>query len=36
MEALLEVGYRGCVAHEFIPTRSAMEGLRQAIAICDV
>jgi sugar phosphate isomerase/epimerase len=36
MKALLEVGYRGYVAHEFIPTRSAMEGLRQAIAICDV
>jgi hydroxypyruvate isomerase len=36
MKALLEVGYRGYVAHEFIPTRGAMDGLRQAIAICDV
>ena len=36
MKALLEVGYRGYVAHEFIPTRSAMEGLRQAISVCDV
>jgi hydroxypyruvate isomerase len=36
MKALLEVGYRGYVAQEFIPTRSAMEGLRQAISICDV
>ena len=36
MRALLEVGYRGYVAHEFIPTRSAIEGLRQAISICDV
>jgi hydroxypyruvate isomerase len=36
MRALLEVGYGGYVAHEFIPTRSAMEGLRQAISICDV
>ena len=36
MKALLEVGYRGYVAHEFIPTRNAREGLRQAISICDV
>ncbi len=36
MKALVEVGYRGYVAHEFIPTRSAIEGLRQAMAICDV
>jgi hydroxypyruvate isomerase len=36
MKALLDVGYRGYVAHEFIPTRDAMEGLRQAVAICDV
>jgi hydroxypyruvate isomerase len=36
MHALLEVGYSGYVAHEFIPTRSAIEGLRQALSICDV
>ena len=36
MKKLLEIGYTGYVGHEFIPTRSAMAGLRQAIAICDV
>jgi len=36
MKALLDIGYAGYVAQEFIPTRSAMEGLRQAIQICDV
>jgi sugar phosphate isomerase/epimerase len=36
MKALLDAGYRGYVAQEFIPTRNAMEGLREAIAICDV
>ena len=36
MKALLEVGYAGYVAQEFIPTRSAIEGLREAISICDV
>ena len=36
MKTLLEIGYRGYVAHEFIPTRGAMKGLRQAISICDV
>ncbi len=36
MEALLEIGYEGYVGHEFIPTRNPMDGLRQAIALCDV
>ena len=36
MQALLDVGYSGYVAHEFIPTRGALEGLREAVAICDV
>ena len=36
MQALLDVGYSGYVAHEFIPTRGAMEGLREAVTICDV
>jgi hydroxypyruvate isomerase len=36
MTALLDVGYAGYVAQEFIPTRSPMAGLREAIAICDV
>jgi hydroxypyruvate isomerase len=36
MEALVEVGYKGCVGHEFIPTRDALQGLREAITLCDV
>jgi hydroxypyruvate isomerase len=36
MQALLEVGYDGYVGQEFIPTRDAMEGLREAVAVCDV
>jgi hydroxypyruvate isomerase len=36
MKTLLEIGYRGYVAHEFIPNRGAVQGLRQAISICDV
>jgi hydroxypyruvate isomerase len=36
MKALLDIGYTGYVAQEFIPTRSAMNGLRQAVQICDV
>ena len=36
MQALLEVGYGGYVGQEFIPTRDAMAGLREAVAWCDV
>jgi hydroxypyruvate isomerase len=36
MEALLEIGYKGHVGQEFIPTRDPLEGLRQACALCDV
>lgn len=36
MRALLEVGYTGYVGQEFIPTRDPMQGLRQAVALCDV
>ena len=36
MNAILETGYEGWVAQEFIPTRDPMTSLRQAIAICDV
>lgn len=36
MEALLEVGYTGYVGQEFIPTRDALQGLREAITLCDV
>jgi hydroxypyruvate isomerase len=36
MEALLEISYRGHVGQEFIPTRDPVEGLRQAVTVCDV
>ncbi len=36
MKALVDVGYDGFVAHEFIPTRDPMEGLREAVVLCDV
>ncbi len=36
MKALVDVGYDGFVAHEFIPTRDPMQGLREAVALCDV
>jgi hydroxypyruvate isomerase len=36
MRALLEVGYKGYVGQEFIPTRDALAGLQQACSLCDV
>ncbi|MBM3881335.1 MAG: TIM barrel protein [Verrucomicrobia bacterium] len=36
MRALVEVGYGGYVGHEFIPTRDPRQGLREAVAWCDV
>lgn len=36
MKALLDIGYEGFVGQEFIPTRDPMEGLREAIELCDV
>ena len=36
MKALADVGYKGYVGQEFIPTRDALEGLRQAVAVCTV
>lgn len=35
-KALVEKGYTGFVAQEFIPTRDPMTSLREAIVICDV
>ncbi|MFN5291071.1 MAG: hydroxypyruvate isomerase family protein [Gemmataceae bacterium] len=35
MKKLVQVGYKGFVGHEFIPTRNAREGLKQAILACD-
>lgn len=36
MRKLVQLGYKGYVGQEFIPTRDAYEGLRQAIQWCDV
>jgi len=36
MEALVDVGYRGYVGHEYIPTREPMKGLVEAVSLCDV
>jgi hydroxypyruvate isomerase len=36
MQALLEIGYKGHVGQEFIPTRDPLDGLRHAVALCDV
>ena len=36
MRTLLDLGYTGYVGQEFIPTRDPMEGLTQAVSLCDV
>jgi hydroxypyruvate isomerase len=36
MDALIEIGYQGFVGQEFIPTRNPLEGLREAVTLCDV
>jgi hydroxypyruvate isomerase len=36
MQALVEVGYKGHVGQEFIPTRDPARGLKEAVALCDV
>jgi hydroxypyruvate isomerase len=36
MRKLVEIGYKGFVGHEFIPTRDPLAGLKQAISLCDV
>ena len=36
MKALVDVGYKGFVGQEFIPTREPLAGLRQAVEVCDV
>ena len=30
------MGYKGYVGQEFIPTRDALQGLREAVVLCDV
>jgi sugar phosphate isomerase/epimerase len=36
MRKLVEIGYQGYVGHEFIPTRNPVDGLREAVRLCDV
>lgn len=36
MRKLLDIKYNGYVGQEFIPTRNPLEGLRQAVRLCDV
>lgn len=36
MTALVEVGYKGYVGQEFLPTRDPLAGLQQAVTVCDV
>jgi hydroxypyruvate isomerase len=36
MKAIAESGFKGCVAHEFIPKRGPLESLTYAARICDV
>jgi hydroxypyruvate isomerase len=36
MNALVEIGYKGYVGQEFIPTRDPLQGLLEAVSLCDV
>ena len=36
MQALLDIGYKGFVGQEFIPTGDPLTSLRQAVELCDV
>src|SRR5438094_903334 len=36
MRKLLDIKYTGYVGQEFIPTRNTLEGLTQAVRVCDV
>ena len=35
-QAIVEAGFTGYLAHEFVPKRDPVTSLRQAFAICDV
>src|SRR6185369_9131899 len=35
-KAIADTGFKGYVAHEFVPTRDALTSLREAITLCDV
>lgn len=36
MEEIVKTGYKGYVGQEFIPTRDPLEGLTEAVRLCDV
>jgi hydroxypyruvate isomerase len=36
MNEIVKTGYKGYVGHEFVPTRNPLEGLAEAVRICDV
>lgn len=36
MRALIDIGYKGYVGHEWIPTGEAYQQLKQAVELCDV
>ncbi|MBN2133700.1 MAG: TIM barrel protein [Sedimentisphaerales bacterium] len=36
MKAIAETGFTGYIGHEFMPTRNPLEGLRQAVTVCNV
>jgi hydroxypyruvate isomerase len=36
MKAIVETGYKGHVAQEFIPKRDPLTSLKQAVGICTV
>ena len=35
-DAIAQTGYRGYLAHEFVPTRNPMGSLREAVKLCTV
>jgi hydroxypyruvate isomerase len=36
MKAILQTGYKGYVAQEFVPKRDPLKSMEEAIRICDV
>ena len=36
MQALVDIRYKGYVGHEWVPTKDPLEGLKEAVRICDV
>lgn len=35
-QAIVETGFQGYLAHEFVPKRDPLESLKQAVSLCDV